>query len=637
MSSIRFRQKALDHNKPLPIYREEDHPDVLLETAALSRAVPDMPTGMEKEEEEEIHVKQIIDQKNRKGALAQLNLEIPIPEITHGVPLFKQLHKPDYKLPSTYIKPSLLATLEEQPPDYDMDEEDKEWLNEFNKNRTEPMAELEFEKKMDAIEKHYPMTMDRICDVVGLDKDTLHPIYQHYVRRLGQVKAETLMPRIKTSAPDASSKGDPYIAFRRRVERMQTRKNRQQNEAHFMNMLKLRRDLGAAREMLRLMMEREDAKARAVDSEIRVLRCRYAAQDYSGQLLRECMPWLQPPPTPQQPKQAALPTSEKSALMGAHEQAIRAQKKKKKKKKGAAAAADTLAADQQQAQKPGKPMAPPKVSLKIKLGAINQLDAKRLKKRRPKEEEDELVYVDTSAVTEPEYARDDPYRFRRRTNVYYHAPLSRQSMCFNRKGRFSHYDALPGHVTPPSLSRRVPLLRGFCRRRIGRGGRVIFDRTHPTYDALNELAEPEPEHVEDEHDLSIPRQLLFVRHFPSRPAVPPPAPTTTTAMDTRQDGASDATALLHHPAPQLPAAAAAAGGAPQHHQQSPVAVPSMAAPMPSNPATAAATSNGQQQQQTAADDPVQQYPTSGTVFAEVGSSHFFGNDLQHKRPHPPSP
>lgn len=39
-------------------------------------------------------------------------------------------------------------------------------------------------------------------------------------------KSETLMPRVKTSAPDTSSKADPYIAFRRRVERMQTRKVR---------------------------------------------------------------------------------------------------------------------------------------------------------------------------------------------------------------------------------------------------------------------------------------------------------------------------------------------------------------------------------------------------------------------------
>lgn len=52
MSVSRFRQKPLDNNRPLPIFREEDDPNILIETAALSRAVPDVPTGMEKEEEE---------------------------------------------------------------------------------------------------------------------------------------------------------------------------------------------------------------------------------------------------------------------------------------------------------------------------------------------------------------------------------------------------------------------------------------------------------------------------------------------------------------------------------------------------------------------------------------------------------
>ena len=52
MSTARFRQKALDNSKPLPVYREKDHPDVVSETAALSRSVSDLPTGMEKEEEE---------------------------------------------------------------------------------------------------------------------------------------------------------------------------------------------------------------------------------------------------------------------------------------------------------------------------------------------------------------------------------------------------------------------------------------------------------------------------------------------------------------------------------------------------------------------------------------------------------
>ena len=50
MSKLSFRARQLDANKPLPVYRVEELPD-LTELSTINRAVPQMPTGMEKEEE----------------------------------------------------------------------------------------------------------------------------------------------------------------------------------------------------------------------------------------------------------------------------------------------------------------------------------------------------------------------------------------------------------------------------------------------------------------------------------------------------------------------------------------------------------------------------------------------------------
>lgn len=50
MSKLSFRARALDAAKPLPVYRHRDLPD-LSDCVSISRAVPQMPTGMEKEEE----------------------------------------------------------------------------------------------------------------------------------------------------------------------------------------------------------------------------------------------------------------------------------------------------------------------------------------------------------------------------------------------------------------------------------------------------------------------------------------------------------------------------------------------------------------------------------------------------------
>lgn len=51
MSKLSFRARALDVSKPIPVLRAEDVPDLPADFATINRAVPQMPTGMEKEEE----------------------------------------------------------------------------------------------------------------------------------------------------------------------------------------------------------------------------------------------------------------------------------------------------------------------------------------------------------------------------------------------------------------------------------------------------------------------------------------------------------------------------------------------------------------------------------------------------------
>lgn len=49
-TKLSFRSRQLDPSKPMPIYRAEELPD-LGECTAISRGVPVLPSGMEKEEE----------------------------------------------------------------------------------------------------------------------------------------------------------------------------------------------------------------------------------------------------------------------------------------------------------------------------------------------------------------------------------------------------------------------------------------------------------------------------------------------------------------------------------------------------------------------------------------------------------
>lgn len=50
MNKLSFRARALDATKAMPVFKADEIPD-LPDFSAINRAVPQMPTGMEKEEE----------------------------------------------------------------------------------------------------------------------------------------------------------------------------------------------------------------------------------------------------------------------------------------------------------------------------------------------------------------------------------------------------------------------------------------------------------------------------------------------------------------------------------------------------------------------------------------------------------
>jgi enhancer of polycomb-like protein len=50
----RFRVKKLSPKHPLPIYKESQLPDLVDPANIIQRAVPQIETGVEKEEEEEV-------------------------------------------------------------------------------------------------------------------------------------------------------------------------------------------------------------------------------------------------------------------------------------------------------------------------------------------------------------------------------------------------------------------------------------------------------------------------------------------------------------------------------------------------------------------------------------------------------
>lgn len=97
-----------------------------------------------------------------------------------------------------------------------------------------------------------------------------------------------LIPQVKTDKYGGSaSSANPYIAFRRRTEKMQTRKHRKNDEASYEKMLKLRRDLSRALTLLEMVKNREKFKREVVHCGIEVYERRYQLSDYSGSIINE--------------------------------------------------------------------------------------------------------------------------------------------------------------------------------------------------------------------------------------------------------------------------------------------------------------------------------------------------------------
>ena len=102
-SKLTFRARTLDAAKPMSIHRAEELPELAAESA-INRAVPALPTGMEKEEETEKHLQDILEAqtKGQTGRVAEL--VIPTPEVTEDhTAEYEETYTGLFKQPRQYI------------------------------------------------------------------------------------------------------------------------------------------------------------------------------------------------------------------------------------------------------------------------------------------------------------------------------------------------------------------------------------------------------------------------------------------------------------------------------------------------------------------------------------------------------
>lgn len=130
--------------------------------------------------------------------------------------------------------------LEQDVPDYDMDSADETWIN-SNEKRFD-LTPLKFEEMMDRLEKSSGQTVITLNEAKALlkqDDEVSVAVYDYWLNKRLTTQ-HPLILAVKTENRVGSAANNPYIAFRRRTEKMQTRKNRKNDEVSYEKMLKLR-------------------------------------------------------------------------------------------------------------------------------------------------------------------------------------------------------------------------------------------------------------------------------------------------------------------------------------------------------------------------------------------------------------
>ncbi|XP_035269732.1 enhancer of polycomb homolog 1-like isoform X1 [Anguilla anguilla] len=491
MSKLSFRARALDATKPLPVFRCEDLPD-LHEYASINRAVPQMPTGMEKEEESEHHLQRAISAQQVYGEKRD-NMVIPVPEAESNIAYYESLYPGEFKMPKQLIHLQPFS-LDAEQPDYDLDTEDEAFVNKLKKKLE--ITPLQFEEMMDRLEKgsgQQLVTLQEAKLLLKEDDELIREVFDYWTRKRKSCKSASLIPTVKQEKRDGSSTNDPYVAFRRRTEKMQTRKNRKNDEASYEKMLKLRRDLSRAVTILEMIKRREKSKRELLHLTLEIVEKRYSIADFGGEIMAEVLAQralVKPAFTV-----PIIPLSSSAQFRLQDHMELKEYKAKPEK---------TEVVRTKRKYEKKKPKVLPSSSAPVQSGPsvfnpkdLNQYDF-------PSSDDEPFPQVHSgSSEAEEENDPDGSFAFRRKAGCQYYAPRLDQSGGWPWS---SPSEGGPGDVrfryslTTLTVPRRC---MGLARRRVGRGGRVLLDRALTDFDSVF-------------HGLD-----------PDRPASPPPSPVNT--------------------------------------------------------------------------------------------------------------
>ena len=351
-----------------------------------------------------------------------------------------QLYATEFKQPRQYIHVQPFSN--QDIPDYDMDSEDIKFFEEELKNKLKfEVTQLCFENMIDRLEKNSTtnaVTIKEAKHILKEDDDLILLVYDYWLnKRL--TNQQGLVPSVKSV--NVSQGHNPYVCFRRRTEKMQTRKNRKNEEASYESMLKLRRDLTKVVTLLEMVKRREKTKKEKLNLTIDILDKRYSMKDFDGKLMDSAIA------SSSRYKFNNSINIQNWISISSPPQRKTYKSKRKHLKNGHRFFGDTY-----------------KTSNNIRVISPNN---------------DKLVSSEDESLNGDDPMESNPFTFIRKEGVQYRAPLDDIDLNDEETDNISSEPfMLTGLSTQSGTTRCI----GYCRRRLGRGGRVVIDRISTKWD-----------------------------------------------------------------------------------------------------------------------------------------------------------
>lgn len=328
----RFRQRKISTKQTLQIFKQSKISDLDNEDLQ-QRDLQEIETGVEKNEEEEVHLQKIL--KNT-GISSTAEAYIPTPDASKLWPEASKYYTGHFQQPESYIKSS--CQMEDYSGClYNMDEEDDEFLKDLNKQlvtkKDEPLTEVEFEILIHnfetVISDKQPFLVTDPTQILPLedikmailkfDKSSVenitkslsselqvHPfvtlfdaklpkkprtleqliakygeeVYEHFKQRKIERGGKTITPILKFTGEEDT---DAYICFRQRQFRQQ-RKTRRADTQSSEKLIKLYQELRNTRELVFLVAQRELRRLEALQTEREIFELRCKVKSYKRDL-----------------------------------------------------------------------------------------------------------------------------------------------------------------------------------------------------------------------------------------------------------------------------------------------------------------------------------------------------------------